>query len=100
MRKMKKPYQKALAIPCFLFCDRLVKKETVSGMSGKMHGNRSDKTPAPKPMKNIFQTVCDVASSSPQPTTGFVMSIERILILVEACTPPSSATEKVKGVEG
>src|ERR1700694_1411281 len=55
MRKIEKPYQSAFTIPFLRLAERLVKNETVSGMSGKMQGRSKENSPAPKPIKNNFQ---------------------------------------------
>ena len=63
MRKIKKPYKKAFLIPTFLLCAFFVKKETVSGIIGKIQGIINEAKPPKKPKKNIDNNPLDFFSS-------------------------------------
>src|SRR5215208_2665525 len=97
---MLKPYQTALRIPLFLLPDRFVKKETVSGISGKTQGVIRAIKPPVNPRRKIVNSDLFSVSSSPQRFTGFFTSMELIFIREVEATPPSSGTEKEKPVDG
>ena len=92
---MLNPYQTALRIPRFLLPERFVKKETVSGIKGKTQGVTSAIKPPVKPRRKMVKRDLFSVSSSPQLFTGFLTSIEAILMLDAAETPPSNATENL-----
>ncbi len=99
MRKIENPYQTAFTIPFFLFADRFVKNETVSGINGKMQGKSKDNKPAPAPIKKSRHKLW-LTVSSPQEFVGWLISIVEIKILDAEVIPPSNETENEKEVPG
>ena len=87
-------------MPLLLEPERLVKKETVSGIKGNTQGVIKAISPPINPKKKMPIKLLSAASLSPQLFTGFFTLILAILILVVATAPPSSGTEKLKTVAG
>src|SRR5687767_9187241 len=98
---MNSAYKEALAILFFFEAACFVKKETVSGTIGKTQGVTKAIKPPPIPNRNNASKLFPCASSSPHCDTGCSISIVSFLgFHVVLASPPSSATEKEKGVDG
>src|SRR5690349_709730 len=101
MRKIKKPYANAFITPFFLSCDCFVKKETVNGIIGKVHGMIKPSNPPKMPRIKICHKLFDPSAPvPPHPFAGFVISTVANFKFEFAATPPSSGTENENGFDG
>src|SRR5688572_26867180 len=97
---MLRPYNTALVIPFLREPERLVKKETVNGISGNTQGVTSAINPPRNPRKKIEASPLSAVSSSPQGERAPLGSSDGIRMRVAAAFPPSSATVNSCAVPG